>query len=60
VETPPETMTDTEMQRHFEGGPSVSKSAVLALVGNRLYKRDDGCWRLLDNKPQRRERADGS
>lgn len=47
---PPETMSDAEMQRHFEGGPSVSRNAVLALIGDRLYKREDGAWRLLDNK----------
>lgn len=53
----PETLTHQDVQRHFQGGPDITK-AVLALIGSRIYKREGETWRLLDDGPPNYRRAD--
>lgn len=58
---PAKMLSNEEMQAHFEGGPSI-RNAVLVLLGDQLYKREDGCWRLLDDRAYRsvKEMTNGS
>lgn len=46
----PERLTDEEVQRAFPNGPRIGPGAVMVSIGERIYKRERGVWRLLDNR----------
>lgn len=46
---PPEFATDEQIQRSI-GTVKLTSSVVMAGIKGRLYKRESGRWRLLDNK----------
>lgn len=60
-EAPPETLSPDQVNRMRGASP---KSAVLLLLGERMYRNDGGVWRLLDNRTYSTVRemtdADGS
>lgn len=56
---PATTLTNEQMQDYFEGGPSVT-NAVLALVGDQIYRRENCVWRWLASRTNgHKETTDG-
>lgn len=49
---PPEKISHEEMTKRFQGGPELKKTAVIAVVGGRIYKREPDAWYLLENEPR--------
>lgn len=52
----PDTISHEDMDRRFQGGPKLGKSAVLVLLGTpaggRMYAREGSVWRLLEDRPR--------
>ena len=49
---PAERISLEDMTQRFRGGPELKRSAVVAVLGGRIYKRESDAWYLLEDKPR--------
>lgn len=54
AEDAPETRTHDDVVTHFRrlGAPELKKTAVLVIIGGRMYRREGEMWYLLENRPR--------